>query len=176
MARWPVCPRRSHAVKGRLVGELRRRHWRTPGERNVSIDNIARIAKGLLVFLHLLECDAERISKLCLAHPKHQTAHADPAAHMLVYWVEGFFCHAPPAVHSRCRTNSTPCMVVSVKARSERWSSLKSIKPGQPQCLRQPPLIKSFNVHPITPIAAVMIVNQVMSLMYRSGCLRRCRK
>src|SRR6516165_11693301 len=39
---------------------------------------------ALLVFLHLLEGDAERIAELLLAHCKHQAAHAYPAADVLI--------------------------------------------------------------------------------------------
>jgi hypothetical protein len=43
---------------------------------------------ALLVFLHLLEGEAERIAKLLLAHCKHQAAHAHPTADVLIDWVK----------------------------------------------------------------------------------------
>src|ERR1044072_1573864 len=46
---------------------------------------------ALLVFLHLLECQAEPIGELLLAHAKHHSAHADTRPHMLVGWVRLFF-------------------------------------------------------------------------------------
>ena len=42
---------------------------------------------ALLVFLHLLEREAERIAQFSLAHCKHHAAHAHPAADVLVDWV-----------------------------------------------------------------------------------------
>jgi hypothetical protein len=38
----------------------------------------------LLVFLHLLESDSEGISQFLLAHVEHHSAHARPAADVLV--------------------------------------------------------------------------------------------
>src|SRR4051812_25933622 len=39
---------------------------------------------ALLVFLHLLEGDLERLAKLLLAHAEHLATHPQSAAHMLV--------------------------------------------------------------------------------------------
>jgi hypothetical protein len=47
---------------------------------------------ALLVFLHLLEREAERIAQSPLAHCKHPTAHAHPAADVLVDGVRGLLC------------------------------------------------------------------------------------
>jgi hypothetical protein len=44
---------------------------------------------ALLVFLHLLEGDAERIAQFRLAHCKHLAAHAHAAANVLVGGVRG---------------------------------------------------------------------------------------
>ena len=38
----------------------------------------------LFVFLHLLECYAQRVAKLGLAQVKHQASHSDPRADVYV--------------------------------------------------------------------------------------------
>ena len=48
---------------------------------------------ALLVFLHLLKGQAERVSELLLAHAQHHPAHAHPAADMLVDRIGGFLCY-----------------------------------------------------------------------------------
>src|ERR1700676_3628955 len=55
----------------------------------------ADAVRSLLIFLHLLERDAERLAQRRLAHAEHHAAHAHPAAHVLVDWVEGLFGHLP---------------------------------------------------------------------------------
>ena len=47
---------------------------------------------AFLVFLHLLERDAERVGKFGLAEAKHEAAHAHAAADVLIGWV-GWFSH-----------------------------------------------------------------------------------
>jgi hypothetical protein len=47
-----------------------------------STDAISR----LLVFLHLLESDAQLIGELFLAHVKHEATHADAATNVFVSW------------------------------------------------------------------------------------------
>jgi len=47
---------------------------------------------AFLVFLHLLEGEAERITQFFLAHCEHHAAHAHPAANMLVDGVGSLFC------------------------------------------------------------------------------------
>jgi hypothetical protein len=44
---------------------------------------------AFLIFLHLLEGEAERVTQLFLAHCKHHAAHAHPAANVLVGGVRG---------------------------------------------------------------------------------------
>ena len=44
---------------------------------------------AFLVFLHLLEGNAERIAQFRLAHSKHLAAHPHPAADVLVGGVRG---------------------------------------------------------------------------------------
>src|SRR5262249_22299448 len=44
---------------------------------------------AFLVFLHLLEGEAECVTQLSLAHRKHHAAHPHPAADVLVGWVWG---------------------------------------------------------------------------------------
>jgi len=44
---------------------------------------------AILVFLHLLEGEAERVSQLFLAHCHHLAAHPHPAANVLVGGVRG---------------------------------------------------------------------------------------
>src|SRR5262249_49289635 len=46
---------------------------------------------AFLLFLHLLEDEAECVTQLYLAHCKHHAAHAHPAADVLVDWVSDFF-------------------------------------------------------------------------------------
>ena len=48
---------------------------------------------ALLVFLDLLERQAERIPKLLLAHAEHHSAHSDPAPHMFVDGVGSLLGH-----------------------------------------------------------------------------------
>ena len=54
----------------------------------------ANAIRSLLIFLHLLERDAECIAKSRLAHAKHHSTRSHPAAHVLVDRVEGLLCHA----------------------------------------------------------------------------------
>ena len=53
----------------------------------------ANAIRSLLIFLHLLERDAEGIAKLRLVHTEHHSAHAHPAAHVLVDRVERLLYH-----------------------------------------------------------------------------------
>ena len=46
---------------------------------------------ALLVFLHLLERQTERVPQLLLAHRKHHPAHAHPATHVPVDGIWGLF-------------------------------------------------------------------------------------
>ena len=48
---------------------------------------------ALLVFLHLLEGQTERVAELFLAHAQHHPAHAHAAAHMLVDRIGGLLRH-----------------------------------------------------------------------------------
>ena len=47
----------------------------------------ADAVRALLVLLHLLKGEAQRVAQALLAHPDEHPAHADPAANMLVDWV-----------------------------------------------------------------------------------------
>ena len=47
---------------------------------------------ALLVFLHLLERQAEGVAKLLLAHAQHHPAHADACANMLIGRIGNFLC------------------------------------------------------------------------------------
>src|SRR5208283_5053349 len=53
----------------------------------------ADAVSALLVFLHLLKCQAEGVAELLLAHPKHHATHTHPAADMLVDRVWCLFGH-----------------------------------------------------------------------------------
>jgi hypothetical protein len=48
---------------------------------------------SLFVFLHLLECQAEGIPELLLAHAEHQSPHAHTSANMLVSGVRKSLRH-----------------------------------------------------------------------------------
>jgi hypothetical protein len=53
----------------------------------------ADAVRSLLIFLHLLECEPERIAELLLGHSENHPAHPDTAAHMLIDKVEGLIDH-----------------------------------------------------------------------------------
>src|SRR4030088_3712432 len=58
---------------------------------------------ALLVFLHLLERDLERLAQLLLAHAEHLPAHPQPAAYVLVdrIWrLHGLSCDRVVVTHS----------------------------------------------------------------------------
>src|SRR5882672_2690473 len=58
---------------------------------------------ALLVFLHLLERDLERLAQLLLAHAEHLPAHPQPAAYVLVdrIWrLHGVSCDGVVMTHS----------------------------------------------------------------------------
>src|SRR5205823_11108741 len=56
---------------------------------------------ALLVLLDLLECQAERVTEVCLAHRKHHPPHAYAAADVLVDRVGDLLGH--PVALSLCR-------------------------------------------------------------------------
>src|SRR4029450_6661807 len=60
------------------------RHRYLQNLRNVLQPAGTHAVGALLVFLHLLEREAERGGELRLAHAEHQATHADAAAHVLV--------------------------------------------------------------------------------------------
>jgi pilus assembly protein Flp/PilA len=56
----------------------------------------ANAVRPLLIFLHLLECDAQRVTKLRLAHVEHHSAHSPGGtgperAHTMRILLEDFF-------------------------------------------------------------------------------------
>jgi len=51
---------------------------------------------ALLVFLELLERQAEGVRDIGLAHIKHETPHSQAAADMLVGGIDSFFWHSVP--------------------------------------------------------------------------------
>jgi hypothetical protein len=48
---------------------------------------------SLLIFLHLLERNPERVAEFRLAHSEHLPMHPDPAAHVFVHGVGGLFLY-----------------------------------------------------------------------------------
>jgi len=67
---------------GRTLEEERYRNLQNVGDLLQAARSDA--VSALLVFLHLLEGEAERIAQFLLAHCKHQAAHAHSAADVLV--------------------------------------------------------------------------------------------
>src|SRR5438046_7740239 len=60
---------------------------------------------ALLVLLHLLECQAERVAEVCLAHRKHHPSHAYAAADVPVDRIWGL--HGHPAALRGCSRDYT---------------------------------------------------------------------
>ena len=55
----------------------------------------------LLVFLHLLEREAERVAELLLTHAEHHPAHTYSTADVLVGRIGAFLCHVTSSLHHR---------------------------------------------------------------------------
>jgi hypothetical protein len=70
---------------GRALEE--ERYWNLQNVGDLLQPTRSDAVSTLLVFLHLLEREAERIAQFSLAHCKHHAAHAHPAADVLVDWV-----------------------------------------------------------------------------------------
>ena len=49
--------------------------------------------RALFVFLHLLECQTERVAELLLTHPEHHAAHPYTSAHVLVGGIGRLLSH-----------------------------------------------------------------------------------
>src|SRR4030081_199609 len=95
---------------------------------------------ALLVFLHLLKCEAERCGELLLAHAEHHAPHAQPAADVLV---DGIWCfHSAllrddrmPNIASRALVDaSRGCMFDSGDYRFERPGCGRKIRQSR-ECL-----------------------------------------
>ena len=76
------CRRHAPGMLRRAFEEKRHRHLQDMG--NLLQAAGADAVGALLVFLHLLEGEAERVAELLLAHAQHHPTHAHPRAHVLV--------------------------------------------------------------------------------------------
>src|SRR5579862_2261604 len=76
---------------GRAIEEERDRYLQDVGDLLQAAGPYSVCA--LLVFLHLLKCQTQRVSELFLAHAQHHSAHAYPTANVLIDWIRRFFCY-----------------------------------------------------------------------------------
>ena len=83
----------------RAFEEKRNRHLKDLGEvlKAAGADAVGT----LLVFLKLLERQAEGIRDIGLAHVEHEPPHSQAAADMLVGGIDSVFWHSPPPVVER---------------------------------------------------------------------------
>src|SRR5258705_5540697 len=71
-----------------------KRHWNLKDLRNLLQPARADAVRALLVFLHLLEREIERVPELLLTHAKHHPPHPNAASDMLVGRVGTLFYHS----------------------------------------------------------------------------------
>ena len=79
----------------RYVGRALEEEWHRDLQDKRDLLQAARAdaVSPLLIFLNLLEREAETVAERLLAHSKHYSAHPDPAAYVFVDGVGGLFDH-----------------------------------------------------------------------------------